>query len=207
MDLLDSLAAVDAEGSGETKSITNQSQQLAHDAKSTAATTVKCGNAKAHIEGGCTTKPESSTNSERSTIINEKSTPVVTPGMQALANTTEETINPKKDNNATSLQWSKPITRKQLFALSGGGGGNSNNPLKLLSPVSYTGGKAIATKKINEVFTISHICIKEKCNIPLPKCTNGELILMRIQRRNKSSGHLKKSIPDDATYLVEWNDD
>lgn len=72
------------------------------------------------------------------------------------------------------LKQSALIWRKQLHSLSGGKGGI--NPLKLKTPISHTGGAAIATKDGKA----HHISIKAKQNIPLPSDTSKKLIIWRI---------------------------
>lgn len=88
-----------------------------------------------------------------------------------------------------TLQQSELIWRKQLSAVSGGG--TKKNPLNLATPISFTGGRALATK--NKV--VAHITIKEKNNLPLPLSPKEDFIVWRIGDKPKS----------DILYITEKN--
>lgn len=75
--------------------------------------------------------------------------------------------------------------------MSGGGKKQTINPLKLATPISYMGGRSLATK---DKFVI-HITIKEECNVPLPKDPHEDLVLWRIG----------KNVNYDIETLAETN--
>lgn len=88
------------------------------------------------------------------------------------------------------LQQSQLIWRKQLNALSGGKA--AKNPLNLTTPISFTGGSALAMK--NKV--VAHITVKEKNNLALPETADEDFVLWRIGSKRTS----------DILYITERNE-
>eukprot|EP00984_Skeletonema_dohrnii_P005955 scaffold2112_cov85-Skeletonema_dohrnii-CCMP3373.AAC.4 len=81
-----------------------------------------------------------------------------------------------------TLRKSSLITRKNLACLTGGNVSNHRmgNPLNVRTPVTYCGGKAIATwDKI-----VQHICIKEENNHPYPQNTREQFVMYRHAPEN-----------------------
>eukprot|EP00984_Skeletonema_dohrnii_P013961 scaffold5845_cov73-Skeletonema_dohrnii-CCMP3373.AAC.3 len=81
-----------------------------------------------------------------------------------------------------ALRKSSLIRRKQLACLTGGkvSKHQMGNPLNVGTPVTYCGGRAIATS--NEF--VHHICIKEAKNRPYPQNTREQFVMYRIAPKN-----------------------
>lgn len=93
------------------------------------------------------------------------------------------------------LEHSERITRRQLAALSGGKIHDKRyeNPLRLGTPFSFCGGRAIASSG----GICHHICVKEDSNLPPPDSAKNGFILYRIAKRD-DKGQLPQVLPFDV---------
>ncbi|KAL7491209.1 hypothetical protein ACHAWT_000628, partial [Skeletonema menzelii] len=104
-----------------------------------------------------------------------------------------------------ALRKSCLISRKQLACLTGGKVNEHRNPLNVGTPISYTGGAAMAKKDDK----IHHLCMKEEMNHPYPSTDEEQFIVYR-KAPSESGKHQKdvelliKAHPNHPPIPIFW---